>query len=76
MMTIPIRKADVQKVLLNDCCMSKLVPSKFDLLLQSSNLRGLGKLGQVETSQFMPYPAIPGREGAFFPEQKEASWQE
>jgi hypothetical protein len=33
MMTTPIRKADAQKVLLNDCWMSKLVPSNSDLLL-------------------------------------------
>ncbi len=32
MMTIQIRKADLQRVLLNDCWMSKLVPSKSDLL--------------------------------------------
>jgi hypothetical protein len=76
MMTIPIRKADMQKVLLNDCWMSKLVLSKSDLLLQSSNLRGLRKLGRVETRRFPPYPTYLGKEGAFFPEQKEASQQE
>jgi hypothetical protein len=76
MMTIPIRKADSQKGMLNDCWMSKLVPSKSDLLLWSSNLRGLRKLGQVETRRFPPYPALLQREGAFYPEQKEASWRE
>ncbi len=68
MMTIPIRKADLQKVLLNDCWMSKIVPSKSDLLLWSLNLRGLRKLDWVETRQFLPYLALLQREGAFFPE--------
>jgi hypothetical protein len=76
MMTIPIRKADSQKVLLNDCWMSKLVPSKSDLLLRSSNLRGLRKLGRVETRWFLPNLTSLGREGVFFPEQKEASQRE
>jgi hypothetical protein len=70
MMTIPIRKADAQKVLLNDCWVSKLVLSKSNLLLQSLNLRGLRKLSQVETRRFPPYPALLRREGAFFPEWK------
>jgi hypothetical protein len=76
MMTIPIRKADSQKVLLNDCWMSKLVPSKSDLLIRSLNLRGLRKLGRVETRRFPPYPASLGRERVFFLEWKEASRQE
>jgi hypothetical protein len=76
MMTIPIRKADVQRVLLNDRWMSKLVPSKSNLLLQSLNLRGLRKLGRVETRRFLPYRALLGREGAFFLEWREASRQE
>ncbi len=76
MTAIPIRKADAQKALLNDCWMSKLVPSKSNLLLRSSNLRELRKLGWVETRRFPPYPTLLGREGAFFPEQKEASWKE
>jgi hypothetical protein len=73
MMTTPIRKADAQKVLLNDCWMSKLVLSKSSLLLQSSNLRGQSKLGRVEMRQFPPYPALLGREGAFFLEGKKPS---
>jgi hypothetical protein len=76
MMTIPIRKADLQKVLLIDCWMSKFVPSNSYLLLQSSNLRGLRKLARVETRQFPPYSALLQREGVFFPEQKKASWWE
>ncbi len=76
MMTTPIRKADSQKALLNDCWMSKLVPSKSDLLLWSSNLRGLKKLGRVETRWFLPNPTSLGREGVFFPEWKEASRRE
>jgi hypothetical protein len=44
-MTTPIRKADLQKILLYDCWMSELVGSKSDLLITSSNLRGLRKLG-------------------------------
>jgi hypothetical protein len=76
MMTTPISKADTQKVLLNDCWMSKLVLSKSNLLFQCLNLKGLRKLGRVETRRFLPYPALLGREGAFFPEWKEASRRE
>jgi hypothetical protein len=77
MMTIQIRKADLQRVLLNDCWMSKLVPSKkSNLMHQSSKLRGLRILGQVETRWFPPYSALLQREDVFFPEQKESSRQE
>jgi hypothetical protein len=72
MMTILIRKADAQKVPLNDCWMSELVPSKSNLLLQSSNFRGLRKLGQAETRGFPPYPALLRKEEAFFPEWNES----
>ncbi len=40
MMTTQIRKADSQKALLNDCWMSKLVPSKSNLLILKFELEG------------------------------------
>ncbi len=70
------KNSDLQKLLLNDCWMNEPVPSKSNLLIQTLNLRGLRKLGQVETRRFPPNPASLRREGVFFPEQKEASRQD